>query len=116
MSKYFTYILTNKRRGILYTGMTNSISVRTLQHKHKFNRNSFTSRYKLKRLVWFESFSTPGEAIRREKEIKGWKRDKKINLIEQSNPEWKDLFGKMYMSSRKRYRKMSDDWDTNDNE
>ena len=114
MGKFFTYIVTNKRRGTLYIGMTNTIDARTLQHKHNFNRKSFTSRYRLKRLVWYESFSAPGEAIRREKEIKGWKRCKKIDLIEQSNPEWKDLFGAFYMKNRTRYRKMTEEWNTKD--
>lgn len=112
MTKYFTYIMTNKRRGTLYTGMTNSIGIRTLQHNCKINPNSFTARYKLNRLVWFEGYSTPMEAIQREKEIKGWKRIKKIDLIEQSNPEWKNLFGSIYMTNRKRFQKMSDEWNS----
>jgi len=80
MGKYYTYMMTNKRRGTLYTGMMNLIGARSLQHKNKVNEQSFTYRYKLKRLVWYESFSTPSEAILREKEIKGWKRNKKIAL------------------------------------
>lgn len=112
MAKYFTYIMTNKRRGTLYTGMTNSIGIRTLQHNYKVNPNSFTARYKLNRLVWFESFSTRMEAIRREKQIKGWKRFKKIQLIEQTNPEWENLFGSIYMNNQKRFRKMSDEWNS----
>jgi len=114
MGKYYTYIVTNKTRGALYTGMSNTIERRTLQHKQKINPTSFTARYKIKRLVWFESFPTPIEAIRREKEIKGWRREKKIELIEQTNPEWKDLFGKFYMKNRTRNRKMTEEWNTKD--
>jgi len=110
MGKYFTYIVTNKRRGTLYTGMTNTISKRSLRHKKSFNANSFTDKYNLKRLVWYESFSTPSGAIRREKEIKGWTREKKIALIEKSNPEWKDLYGELYRKIHSKYRKMSDVW------
>ena len=110
MTKYFTYIITNKSRGTLYTGMTNSIGIRTLQHKCSYNPNSFSARYKLRRLVWYESFSKAKDAIRREKEIKGWIRKKKIELIELSNPEWRDLFGTIYMENRTRFRKMSDEW------
>ena len=110
MNKFFTYIVTNKRRGTLYTGMTNSIRIRSLQHKKNVNKSSFTYRYKLKRLVWYESFSTASEAIHREKEIKGWKREKKIAFIEKSNPNWKDLYGEIFNKSSLKYSKMSDVW------
>jgi len=114
MGKYYTYMMTNKRRGTLYTGMTNSIGARSLQHKNKVSKHSFTYRYKLKRLVWYESFSTASEAIRREKEIKGWKRNKKIALIEKSNLDWKDLSGDLIRKAKSQYRKMSDEWKIND--
>lgn len=91
MRAYFTYIVTNRKHGILYTGITNNIFNRTIQHKNKINKG-FTSRYNLNKLVWFEQYQWVHDAIFREKQIKGWNRDKKIKLIESMNPEWKDLF------------------------
>ena len=83
------YILTSNS-GTLYTGITNSIFHRTLQHKSKENPG-FTSKYDVTRLVYYEFFSDVHAAIRREKEIKGWTRKKKIALIESKNPKWEDL-------------------------
>ena len=91
MRTYFTYIVTNKKRGIPYTGMTNNLKVRVWQHKKNLVKG-FTSRYNLDKLVWFEEFQWVQDAIVREKEIKGWSRKKKIALIESINPEWKDLY------------------------
>ena len=84
-------MMSNKRRGTIYTGMTNDIVKRTIQHKQKLIPG-FTSRYNLNKLVWFEEYEWVQDAIAREKEIKGWKREKKIALIESVNPEWEDLF------------------------
>jgi putative endonuclease len=86
---YYVYILSSLT-GTLYTGITNSIYNRTLQHKGKDNPG-FTSKYDVNRLVYYEVFTNVGAAIRREKEIKGWTRKKKIALIESMNPKWKDL-------------------------
>ena len=86
-----TPIVTNKKRGIPYTGITNDLIVRTRQHKRKIIKG-FSSRYNLDKLVWFEEFVWVHDAIAREKEIKGWSRQKKIELIESFNPEWKDLY------------------------
>jgi putative endonuclease len=91
MRTYFTYIVTNKKRGIPYTGMTNNLKVRVWQHKQNITKG-FTSRFNLDKLVWFEEFQWVQDAIAREKEIKGWSRKKKIALIESKNPEWKDLY------------------------
>lgn len=91
MNAYYTYIVTNKKRGIPYTGITNDLIKRTWQHKKKIIQG-FTSRYNLDKLVWFEEFEWVHDAIAREKEIKGWSRQKKIELIESFNPEWKDLY------------------------
>jgi len=88
---YFTYIVTNKKRGIPYTGMTNNLKVRAWQHKQNIVKG-FTSRYNLDKLVWYEEYQWVQDAIAREKEIKGWSRKKKIELIESMNPEWKDLY------------------------
>jgi len=86
---YYVYILTSDS-GTLYTGVTNSIFHRTLQHKSK-ETPGFTSKYDVTRLVYYEVFNDVLAAIRREKEIKGWTRKKKIALIESMNPKWVDL-------------------------
>jgi putative endonuclease len=86
---YYAYIL-GSLSGTLYTGVTNSVYKRTLQHKNKENQG-FTSKYDVNRLVYYEVFTQVGAAIRREKEIKGWTRKKKIALIESMNPKWEDL-------------------------
>ena len=91
MRRYYTYIITNKKRGILYTGMTNDLAGRAYQHKNKLVKG-FTSQYNLDILVWFEEFQWVNDAIAREKQIKGWSRKKKIALIESFNPDWKDLY------------------------
>jgi putative endonuclease len=86
---YYMYILSSLT-GTLYTGITNSIYNRTLQHKGK-DTPGFTSKYEVDRLVYYEVFTNVRAAIRREKEIKGWTRKKKIALIESVNPKWQDL-------------------------
>jgi putative endonuclease len=105
MNRYFTYMTSNKKRGSIYTGMTNNLIVRISQHKQRRNR-SFTKRYNLDKLVWYESFPTALEAIRREKEIKGWVRNRKIALIEKNNPQWMDLYDDLVASYNKRYSRM----------
>ncbi len=87
--QYYTYIMTNKSR-TLYTGVTNSLERRVSEHKQKLVPG-FTSKYNITRLVYYEEFSDVRDAIAREKQIKGWLREKKIALIESVNPEWKDL-------------------------
>lgn len=74
----------------LYTGITNDLNRRVYEHKHKL-LEGFTKKYNIHKLIYFELFNNPGDAIRREKQIKGWLREKKIGLIESMNPEWKDL-------------------------
>ena len=86
---YYTYIMTNRSK-TLYVGMTNNLKRRVFQHKQK-QADSFTKRYNMTRLVWFSKFRTPLAAIRMEKRVKGWLRQKKLELIETDNPEWKDL-------------------------
>ncbi len=88
---YYVYIMTNKYNKVLYTGVTNSLMKRAYEHKHKIIAG-FTSKYNCEKLVYYEHFSQIGEAIKREKQIKGWKREKKRTLIESMNPEWKDLY------------------------
>ena len=87
----YTYILTNKRRGVLYIGVTSDIAARMVQHRVG-KGSAFARRYGLNRMVLIEHHDTIEEAIAREKAMKAWKRDWKIELIEQSNPEWRDLF------------------------
>jgi len=92
MSKqFFVYIMSNDpTSAVLYTGITGDLRRRVWQHKNKLIRG-FTNRYNLTRLVYFERFFYPDAAINREKEIKGWRRSKKIALIESKNPRWEDL-------------------------
>jgi putative endonuclease len=89
--RFFVYIMTNSPRShVLYTGITGNLPHRVFQHKNKLTPG-FTSRYNLTRLVYYEEFVYPDAAIAREKEIKGWRRSKKIELIESMNPHWRDM-------------------------
>ena len=85
---YFIYILTNKNKTVLYVGVTNDIKKRLYEHQNSINTNSFTKRYNVFYLVYFEHFENINDAINREKQIKGWKRIKKNELIETKNPDW----------------------------
>lgn len=87
----YTYIMTNKERGTLYLGVTSDLIRRVFEHKSGAG-DGFTSRYKPGQLVWFESHETISAAILREKQIKAWKRDWKIQLVEEKNPFWSDLY------------------------
>ena len=88
---YFIYILTNFNKNVLYVGVTNDLAVRLDQHQNGENLKSFTKKYKCFYLVHFERFQYIGDAINREKEIKGWSRDKKNKLIASENPTWRFL-------------------------
>jgi putative endonuclease len=88
---YQVYITTNKNNTVLYTGVTNNLLRRMEEHKNKINPKSFSARYNIEKLVWFENYTDIGEAIAREKQLKAGPRKKKIQLIEELNPEWKDL-------------------------
>ena len=86
---YYVYILASQRR-VLYIGMTSGIEHRVFQHKtHAFE--GFTAKYNVTNLVFFERYGSVMTAIRREKELKAWRREEKIRLIESSNPKWRDL-------------------------
>ncbi|MBC7904461.1 MAG: GIY-YIG nuclease family protein [Gemmatimonadaceae bacterium] len=87
----WVYIMANKRRTTLYIGVTINLELRVLQHKTKFFPDSFTAKYNLDCLVWFEEFPSLFQAVEREKEIKKWRRSKKENLIRSVNPDWRDL-------------------------
>lgn len=86
----YVYILTNKPKGILYIGVTNDIARRIHEHKEKLIEG-FSKKYKLNKLVYAEEYQTPQDAIAREKQLKNWHRDWKINLIESINPQWNEL-------------------------
>ena len=87
----FIYILTNRNNTVLYTGVTSNLSQRILQHRAGTFENSFTSRYNVTKLVYYELFETIEDAIAREKQLKAGNRQRKMDLINKSNPEWADL-------------------------
>ncbi|MBI5452817.1 GIY-YIG nuclease family protein [Candidatus Gottesmanbacteria bacterium] len=91
---YFVYIATNRTNRVLYTGVTNNLIKRMFAHRSKLV-SSFTSKYKIQNLVYYEFFKDIIEAIRREKQIKGGSRQKKINLIKSINPSFKDLYSEI---------------------
>lgn len=96
MSKYYcVYIITNQRNTVLYTGVSGSIVGRIYHHKNK-TVSSFSSKYNLDKLVYYEVFEDINIAIIREKQIKAGNRKKKIELINKFNPEWKDLYSTLY--------------------
>ena len=88
---YYVYIMTNKPKGVLYIGVTNDLVRRVYEHKHHLVKG-FTDRYNLGKLVWFEQADEIYSAIAKEKQLKNWHRQWKINLIEQANPSWQDLY------------------------
>jgi putative endonuclease len=90
MAKY-VYMLASKKYGTLYLGVTNNIVRRVFEHRSK-TIGGFTARYGVDKLVWFETYADATTAISREKELKKWRRDWKIRLIEEQNPEWSDLY------------------------
>ena len=87
---YFVYLLASKPYGTLYVGVTSDLAKRLAEHKAKLVRG-FTAKYGVDRLVWFECHDEHASALQREKRIKEWKRDWKINLIESDNPHWLEL-------------------------
>ena len=89
---HYVYILANQTNVAIYIGVTNDLVKRVWQHKEKIDRSSFTARYNINKLVYFEVFSDPYSAISREKQLKSWKRAKKNELVESTNPEWLDLY------------------------
>lgn len=86
MYTFYVYILTNKSRTVLYTGVTNNLHRRLYQHKTKINPKSFTAKYNVQFLVYYEKYNLINLAIEREKEIKNWSRIKKFELIRNTNP------------------------------
>lgn len=86
----YVYILSNRKRTVLYIGVTNNLQRRLYEHKNEMV-DGFTKRYHIHRLVYFEEFDHIDQAIAREKMLKGWRRDRKDALITSFNPEWNDL-------------------------
>lgn len=88
--EYYVYILTNWNNKVMYTGVTNHLERRLYEHKNGLTKG-FTKKYNVHKLVWFDTTSDIYSAIQKEKQIKGWTRAKKNALVQETNPEWKDL-------------------------
>ena len=91
--EYYVYILSNKTNTTIYTGVSNNIMRRVYEHRENLNKRSFTARYNVHKLVYYEIYKEVEYAIAREKQIKSWNRQRKNKLIETINPQWKDLYG-----------------------
>ena len=89
---YYVYILSNSNKNVIYTGITNDLIRRVYEHKNHLDKSSFTARYNVENLVYYESTNDVESAIEREKQIKGWNRKRKNKLIESKNPNWEDLY------------------------
>jgi putative endonuclease len=94
MKQFFVYILCSKQNGTLYTGVTSDLIKRVYEHRNNL-AVGFTKKYSVHRLVWYEMHGAAETAIPREKQIKKWNRKWKLHLIEQVNPEWKDLYDEL---------------------
>ncbi len=92
MKYYYVYIATNPQNNVFYTGVTNNLIRRIDEHKQKLV-SAFTEKYNVNKLVFYEVFEDINEAIKREKQIKGGSREKKLKLIESTNPNYEDLYG-----------------------
>ena len=94
--KYCVYIITNKPKGTLYIGSTSDLEGRIWEHKNKQFKHSFSNNYNLDKLVYYEEFDNPSEMVARERNLKDWHRQWKLDLIEEDNPEWNDLSKNWY--------------------
>jgi putative endonuclease len=94
MSEYYVYILASRKNGMLYVGMAEDIAKRVVRHKGR-QANEFTAKYDVLKLVYYEKHKSLEEAVKREKQLKKWRRQWKIELIEKQNFEWQDLFGEV---------------------
>ena len=88
---YFVYMMASRCHGTLYIGVTNNLARRVYEHRTKA-QDGFTARYDVARLVWYEAYESINEAIAREKDLKRWRRDWKLKLVEDFNPGWSDLY------------------------
>ena len=95
----FVYIVTNRKGGTLYIGSTSDLIGRIFEHKNKLIPKSFTAKYNLDKLVYFEWHNSLENMVRRERQLKEWKRAWKVELIEQQNPDWNDLYNKVLQES-----------------
>ena len=91
MNQYYIYILASQKNGTLYVGVTNDLIKRVYEHRSDFV-DGFTKKYQVHKLVYYETMEDPTSAITREKQLKKWNRQWKIDLIEEMNPNWKDLY------------------------
>ena len=89
---YYVYIMANVKNTVLYTGVTNDLIRRVYEHKHNLGSKSFTAKYDIHKLVYFEDTGDIRAAIEREKQIKGWNRRRKNKLVESKNPSWEELY------------------------
>ena len=90
--QYYVYFMANESNSTIYVGVTNNLLRRVYEHKNSLDKHSFTSRYKTYKLVYYEYTGDVKTAIEREKQIKGWNRQKKNKIISAKNPHWKDLY------------------------
>ena len=90
--EYYVYILSNRLNTVIYTGVTRDLVRRVYEHKHHLDPDSFTAKYDVTKLVYYESTSDVKAAIEREKQIKGWNRKRKNKLVESRNPSWAELY------------------------
>mgnify|MGYP006284525181 CR=1 FL=1 len=92
MRNYYVYLLASNQNGTLYIGVTNDLIRRVYEHKNKMVEG-FSKKYSVDKLVWFERYNSIEDAIKREKQLKNWRRSWKVALIERDNSEWNDLYG-----------------------
>ena len=90
--EYYVYILSNRLNIVIYKGVTRDLIRRVYEHKHHLDPDSFTAKYDVTKLVYYESTSDVKTAIEREKQIKGWNRKRKNKLVESKNPSWAELY------------------------
>ena len=93
--RYYVYILTNSTNVAMYIGVTRDLARRVYEHRHGVEPESFTARYEINKLVYFEETSDVKAALEREKQLKHWRRSKKNELVESMNPKWEDLYRKI---------------------
>ena len=91
MKEYWIYVLGNRKKSVLYIGVTNNLIRRLYEHKNPSDTDSFTSKYKVNQLLYFESYSDINYALQREKQLKKWKREWKLKLIREKNPALKNF-------------------------
>ena len=95
VKQFVVYILASKKNGTFYVGMTSNLPKRIWEHKHKVVKG-FTEKYSIQHLVYYEMHGDAEQAVRRESRLKEWQRQWKIDLIEENNPEWNDLYGTLF--------------------